>query len=272
MTSALISAKELHMVLNHAAVKVLDASYKLPPSDDGIPGAVDFDIDDIADTEAPLPHTVPTVEQFTAKVGKLGVGGGDPVVVYDRAGISMAASRVWWMFRLFGHDNVRILDGGLPAWTAAGYPLAPKNKAPTPRIFRAILRPQLLRLRGEIESNLGSKAFTVVDARAADRYAGAAPEPRPGLEPGHIPGSVNVPFASLIDPATGKLKPRSELPALLNVDRSKPIACSCGSGVTACVVALALFETGTPEASVYDGSWAEWGADPALPKTSGKNP
>jgi thiosulfate/3-mercaptopyruvate sulfurtransferase len=270
MTSALISPEELHKLLNH--VKILDASYNLPPSPEGIPGAVDFDIDDVADPAAALPHTIPSPELFAAKVGKLGVGGGDPVVVYDRAGISMAAARAWWMFRLFGHDNVRILDGGLPAWRRAGLPVAPKNAAPAPRIFKSTFRPQLFKMRAEMQDNLARQAFTVLDARDAKRYAGEAAEPRPGMSPGHIPQSLNVPFMSLTDPATGKMKPRAELAALLDVGGNKPVACTCGSGVTACVVALGLFETGVPDAAVYGGSWAEWGGDPALPKTLGKNP
>lgn len=274
MTSALISAEELHGLLGRPDLRVLDASYNQPDFPHGVPGAVDFDIDDIADPQAPLAHTIPSAELFAEKVGKLGVGNDDTVVVYDRAGLYMAASRAWWMFRLFGHDRVRVLNGGLPAWVAAGYPV--KEKSPSPSggrgAFAASFRPHLVKYKNDIRDNIGRQDFTVLDARDARRYAGEVPEPKPGLATGHIPLSLSVPFMTLIDPATGKMKPPGDLGGLLQVDRDKPIAVSCGSGVTACVVALALFETGTRDAAIYDGSWTEWGGDPELPKTTGSAP
>jgi thiosulfate/3-mercaptopyruvate sulfurtransferase len=270
MKTALIRPEELHEVLDFA--RVLDASYGQQPPDKGIPGAVDFDIDAVADPAAALPHTIPSSAVFAEKAGALGIGNDDLVVVYDRSGIHMAAARAWWMFRLFGHENVKILDGGLNAWVKAGYPLTPKNARPAPKEFIAEFRAELLKRLPQVKDNILKQDFTVLDARDAARYAGDAPEPRPGMGRGHIPGSLSVPFAELIG-ADGKLRPRAELESMLSrIDRKKPLACSCGSGVTACVVALGLFETGTPDAAVYDGSWAEWGGDPALPKTAGSAP
>ncbi|MEZ0224799.1 MAG: sulfurtransferase [Alphaproteobacteria bacterium] len=274
MTSALISAAELKTVLDAPDVKVLDASYGLPQMGERIGNAADFHIDEIADPDAPMPHTLPSAELFAEMVGALGVGSGDRVVVYDRAGMAMAASRAWWMFRAFGHDKVQILDGGLPAWMKSGYPLRPASgDAPKPAVFMASFRPELFKRRQDILDNLGKKSFTVVDARDARRYSGEAPEPRPGMAAGHIPGSINVPYVNLIDPATGLFRKTPDLKtALSRVDASKPVAVSCGSGVTACVVALALYETGNQNAAIYGGSWAEWGGDPALPKTKGGAP
>jgi thiosulfate/3-mercaptopyruvate sulfurtransferase len=274
MTSALISAAELQGILGNPGVKILDASYNLPPAPGRIGKALEFDIDMVADQDAEQPHIVPKSRDFADMMGEIGIGSADRVIVYDRAGIAMAAARVWWMFRLFGHDNVQILDGGLPGWLRAGYTLEPfEDEDPDDTIFEAQLRPELIRHKQDIADNLKSKQFTVVDARDAKRYSGDAPEPRPGVGNGQIPGSLNVPYASLIDPATGLFKKKEDLKAALGqVDTSKPVVCSCGSGVTACVVALALYETGVENAAVYGGSWLEWGSDPATPKTKGGAP
>lgn len=260
MTSALISATELKDLLSKPHVKVLDASYNLPPASMGIPGTRDFNIDDIADPVAPFAHTVPTEEIFAAKVRALGIGNDDLVVLYDRGGIAMAASRAWWMFRLFGHDNVKILNGGLNAWTQAGYAIGEKAAdTPAPAIFTTKFRPELLKLVDQMNDNIQRKDFTVIDARDSKRF-----------EAGHIPNALSIPYASIVDNGALKAKPELEK-AFKNAgaDLKKKITCSCGSGVTACVIALALHELGHKDAAIYDGSWTEWGASPALPKASG---
>lgn len=273
--SALVSAKELRDILHEPDTRILDASYGQPPSGLGIEKAVDFDIDLVADLAAPLPHTVPAPELFGELVGKLGVSNRDTVVVYDRSGMALAAARAWWMFRLFGHENVRVLDGGLPSWIAAGFPLVSKPAAPQPVFFTAKLRPELLKERREMLENVSSGKFSVLDARDAKRFSGELPDPRPNVAPGHIPGARSLPFTALINPDGGLLRGKDELKdavAKTGVDLSKPVACSCGSGVTACVIALALHEIGHKEVAVYDGSWTEWGSDPSLPKTQGTEP
>ena len=261
MTSALITAKELKDILSQPHVKVLDASYNLPPSSMGIPGARDFNIDDVADPIAPFAHTVPTEEIFAAKVRALGVGNDDLVIVYDRGGIAMAASRAWWMFRLFGHDNVKILNGGLHAWTKAGYATTEKaTDVPATPLLTTKFRSELLKNVTQMAENVSRKDFTVIDARDSKRF-----------EAGHIPNSLSAPYATLVD-AEGALKPLPELEKTLKAakaDLQQKITCSCGSGVTACVVALALHELGHTDAAVYDGSWTEWGASPSLPKATG---
>jgi len=261
MTSALISASELKGLLSQPHVKVLDASFNLPPSSAAIPGARDFNIDDVADPIAPYAHTVPTEEIFADKVRALGIGNEDLVVVYDRGGIAMAAARAWWMFRLFGHDNVKILNGGLPAWTKAGYATGEKAAdVPAPVLLSTKFRPELLKLVTEISDNIAGKNFTVLDARDSKRF-----------EAGHIPDSLSIPYAALVN-ADGTLKPKGDLEKTFKaskVDAQKKIACTCGSGVTACVVALALHELGHKDAAIYDGSWTEWGANSTLPKMTG---
>jgi thiosulfate/3-mercaptopyruvate sulfurtransferase len=269
--TALISAAALEKILHQPDVRILDASYGLPPFAQGIPGAIDFDIDAVANLSAPLPHTIPSAETFEKAVGGMGISNNTTVIVYDRAGMAMAASRVWWMFRLFGHDNVSVLDGGLPAWLKAGYPLSDKNTHPEPAAFNALYRPHLFRDKQQMVDNLGNPAFRVLDARDRARFTGEAKEPRPGISSGHIPGAFSVPFVTLLN-ADGTLKQGDALRAAMGDNITENITCSCGSGVTACVIALALHTLGHENTAIYGGSWTEWGGDASLPKKTGHEP
>jgi thiosulfate/3-mercaptopyruvate sulfurtransferase len=256
-------------------LRVLDGTWHMPQlrrdaraefAQGHIPGAVFFDIDAIADPTTTLPHMLPTAAAFAAAVGDLGVGSGDRVVVYDTRGV-VSAARVWWTFRVFGHDSVAVLDGGLRAWKAGGLPL--ETGAPTPprREFHARRRPELVRDLDAMRRNLATRAEQVLDARSRGRFAGTEPEPRPGLRGGHIPGSLNLPYETLYRP-DGTLLPPEGLRAAIEaagVDLGKPITTSCGSGVTASVLALALHLAGVPRVAVYDGSWTEWASQHDTP-------
>jgi thiosulfate/3-mercaptopyruvate sulfurtransferase len=266
--------------LDDPAVAIVDGSLHLPGSNrvarseylaGHLPGAQFFDIEAIADDRSDLPHMLPPPAKFANCVNALGIGDGMRVVAYDSEGLYSAA-RVWWMLRAMGHEDVAVLNGGLKKWKAEGRPLEsgePKPRAP--EHFTARLRSELVANRRRIETLLDKGDAQLVDARSAARFEGHAPEPRAGLRNGHIPGSRNVPFASLLSPE-GTLKSAAELAAVFaqaGVVSERPVVATCGSGVTAGVVALALATMGRPDAAVYDGSWAEWGADPALPIATG---
>ena len=277
---ALVSTEWLAAHLGDPHVRVADASFKLPgitPTaredyDRGhIPGAVFFDVDDIAEPGTSLPHMIPSPELFARKMEALGIGDGDRVVVYDGAGLSSAA-RAWWMLRLFGHHDVAILDGGLPKWKAEGRPLDTAEPSPARRQFTPRFDPFLVRDRQALIDNLSTRAEQVVDARAAGRFEGTAEETRPGLRRGHIPGSRNLPYDQVTDPHTRQLRNAEELSQLFRaaaVELDRPIVTSCGSGVTACALAFALHLIGHSGAAVYDGSWSEWGLPGDTPVETG---
>lgn len=276
----LVSTEWLAAHLDDANVKVLDASFKLPgvtplPIDDylhaHIPGAMFFDVDAVSDHDNPLPHMFPSAEQFGRDVGALGIGNGDTVVVYD-AGGWVAGPRAWWMFLSYGHDKVRVLDGGLKKWTAEGRPTESGKASPKPASFTASFDAKRVRKLEQMIDNLAGKTEQVIDARASERFEGRAPEPRPGLRPGHIPGSRNVPYNQLFDAATGTMKPLSELRAAFSragIILDAPIVTSCGSGVSAAVLTLALYRLGVRGSALYDGSWSEWGQEGGPPVATG---
>lgn len=271
----LITPKELADLLAErpGAVKLLDASYAI-----GVGGispesvfqqmrigeAQFFDIDAIADTSSSLPHMLPTPEDFATAAGRLGISNDDFVVVYDQSGIAMAACRAWWMFRVFGHDRVCVLDGGLPAWQIAGltYQSGPPVH-PRQTDFTASFRPSLVTAYDDMRGFIERGDAIILDARPPERFAGLAPEPRPGLDAGHMPGARSLPAGFLIDPATRGLKSPADISLCLRdlapADGESPVISTCGSGVTACVIALAFFREGRKNVSVYDGSWSEWG-------------
>jgi thiosulfate/3-mercaptopyruvate sulfurtransferase len=256
--------------LGEADLRVVDGTWHMPQLQRDaraefvaahVPDAVFFDIDAIADRNTSLPHMLPTAEEFAAVVGGLGIGIGDRVVVYDARGV-VSAARVWWTFRAFGHDAVAVLDGGLRKWRTEGRPVESGAAAPTPRTFAARLRPELVRDLPAMRANLDSRTAQVLDARSAGRFAGTEAEPRPGLRGGHIPGSLNLPYETLYR-ADGTLRSPDELRGAVTaagIDLGRPIVTTCGSGVTASGLALALYVLGRRDVAIYDGSWSEWGA------------
>ena len=277
---ALVNTAWLAAHLRDPQVRVLDSSFKQPgitPTaredyDAGhIPGAVFFDIDDVAEPGTSLPHMIPSAERFAAKMAERGVGNDDRVIVYDSNGLS-SAGRAWWLLHLFGHANVALLDGGLPKWKEEGRALETAAPAIPARRFTACFNPALVRDKAAVRANIAAAREQLVDARAAGRFEGSAPETWPGRRSGHIPGSRNLPFDLVTDPQTHQLKDADELRRLFEaagVKLDRPIVTSCGSGVTACALAFALHLIGGPEAAVYDGSWSEWGLPGDTPVATG---
>lgn len=266
----LVTTDFLAGTLGRPDLVIFDATKYLPNEDkDGkaeflrahIPGARYFDIDEIADPDSSLPHMVPTPARFEKLMAKLGVSNTSRVVFYDQKGLASAA-RGWWLMGLFGHDQAAVLDGGLPKWQREARPTeAGEPAAPAPGTFLAQYRATRLRGVGDVMRNVGSRSELVLDARAAGRFTGAVPEPRPGMRSGHIPGSASLPYTDLLN-ADGTFRSAAEVTARFakaGVDGSRPVVTSCGSGVTACILTLGLRLAGLPEGAVYDGSWSEWG-------------
>ncbi len=257
---------------------VLDASCYLPTTlrdadqeylAGHIPGAQRFDIETIADTASPLPHMLPTREAFAEAVGAMGISERDTIVCYDGLGM-FSSPRVWWTFRLFGAERVFVLEGGMPAWKAAGLPLEQGAVSRPPTRFHAREPADIVADLARIQSVLTERSAQVVDARSAERFRGDAPEPRPGLRAGHIPGSLNVPHTAVV--RDGRMLPPDDVRAAFlagGVDLDRPIVTTCGSGVTAATLWLALDALGIEAVGLYDGSWSEWGSRDDLPVATG---
>jgi thiosulfate/3-mercaptopyruvate sulfurtransferase len=264
--TAQIDPQDLQTLLEKRAVKIVDGSWALDGTDmrslyekAHIAGAVFFDIDAISDHTTPLPHMAPTPQMFAEAVGKMGISSDDPVIIYDQQGL-FSAARVWWTFRLMGHNSVQVLRGGLPAWRAAGLPVTADESKVVPVPYTAHVNADMIMDIDNLRESFDDRRYAIFDARPAARFYGEAPEPRPGLRSGHMPGARSLPITDLI--RDGALKPRSELAAIfadLNLTPDQTAITTCGSGVTAAVISMALYELGHTRALLYDGAWAEWG-------------
>lgn len=278
----LISASDLAHAIQQDNILVLDASMALPGqsfdpqqrfANAHIAGAVRFDIDTFSDPDSPLPHTIPGQARFARLAGELGMANDRRIVFYDQDGMACAA-RGWWLAGLFGHDQVQVLEGGLPAWKRAGLPLESGPGVPTPAAF--VSRPRYSRLRGQgdvLAMVQGHMSGLILDARSRARFEGSAAEPRPGVRSGHMPGARSLPYTELLDDS-GRFLPADTLKekfSALGVSGTTAVTCSCGSGMTACMLALGLASVGmgAGAAAVYDGSWAEWASTPGSPIVTG---
>lgn len=280
LASPLVTATWLQEQLGRTDLMLLDASLYLPTEpqvadeiyrQQHLPGALRFDIERFSDPDTALPHMVPSVGRFARLAGELGITPDTFIVVYDQKGL-FSAARAWWLFRLFGHERIAVLDGGLPLWRNLGLPLeAGENHAEPKQPYPTALNYRLLCGLGDVQTALSVGQTQVLDARGAKRFAGEIAEPRPGVAPGHMPGSLNLPYDSLLN-ADGTLLPPQELRQrfqALGVDGLHPVIASCGSGVTAAVLLLALNVAGLPDGRLYDGSWSEWGQHPSTTKVLG---
>ena len=264
-----------------SGVRVLDGSWHLPTMardpaaeflEAHIPGAAFFDIDSICDPDSSLPHMLPSAALFARSVSALGIGNDSHVVVYDTVGL-YSATRVWWMFRVFGHERVSILAGGLPLWRAEGHAVESGKATIAPDSFTATARDDtLVRSFEQVRATFGTGSAQIVDARAAARFSGEDPGPRPDLPRGHIPGSRNVPFSAVLDDDEAALSDAAAIRRAFEdagVDPARPVIATCGSGITACTLALALAAIGADRVAVYDGSWTDWGSRADAPVESG---
>lgn len=277
---ALVSTAWLADRLGRPGLRVLDASWYLPSagrnapaehSSGHIPGAVFFDLDATSDPATPLPHMLPPAEQFARQMSELGLADEDDLVVYDGSGTNISAARAWWTLRAFGHARTAVLDGGIGLWRAEGRPLEQGMPRRPPARFTARLDIGVVRSIAQVRANLESGGEQVVDLRPAGRFAGVDPEPRAGLRGGHIPGSRSLPYHELVT-ADGTLLPPDALRrrlAAAGVDPARPVVATCGSGTSACTLALALEVLGYPGTAVYDGSWTEWGGRTDTPIATG---
>ncbi len=277
--STLVSTEWLAAHLKNPDLRILDATTFLPGTgrdakaeyqDAHIPGARFFDIEEISDGRSDLPHMVPPVEKFMSRLRALGVGDGHQVVVYDTHGL-FSAARVWWLFRLMGQADVAVLDGGFPKWQAEGHPV--EDMEPIVRDRHMTVRRQNQMVKDVTQVSAASKLgdYAIVDARSAGRFRGEEDEPRPGLRKGHIPGSFNVPYTDLLQ-ADGTMKDEADIRRIFEaakVDMKKPVITTCGSGITAAILSLALERVGKRDHALYDGSWTEWGAFATLPVATG---
>lgn len=271
---SLIESAALHEIVqsNAKGICILDGTLAKPGSDENpraafdqarIPGAQFFDIKEISDQTSNLPNMLPNTDAFENAVSKLGVNNTDHIIVYGQSGMAMGPARVWWMFHCFGHQNVSLLNGGLPAWKAEGYELETGSPAEIKSsFFEAKFNPAHVRDFNDMLKAVNDPSTLILDARSADRFDGTTAEPRAGMRSGHIPGSQNIACGTLVDPQTGKLKPQNALEEIFKdtLNTQNRIA-TCGSGITACMLAFALHRLGHEHTPVYDGSWSEWGQD-----------
>ncbi len=280
LPTPLVSTSWLAEQLGRPRLRVVDASMYLPNANRNsraeydaahIPGAVFADFAWLSDESAPFPHTLLGAAAFADRIGALGIGSGDDVVVYDTSGQNFSAPRLWWMLRTFGHTNVALLDGGLLKWRAEGRAVTAEIAPVVPATFSATLHADRVRDIAAMKANLSSRTAQVVDARSPGRFQGTEAEPRAGVRGGHIPGSVNVHYASLVN-ADGTLRDADALRGIIadaGLDLTRPIVASCGTGVTACAVVLALDVLGAHDTAVFDGSWTEWGSATDTPVATG---
>ena len=280
LPASVVSTAWLSEHLGQPSLKVVDASTYLPTAGRDakaeylsahISGALFADIGWLSDAAAPFPHTLLSENDFAERIGSLGISNDDTVIVYDGSGQNFSAPRLWWMLRIFGHQNVAVLDGGIRKWIADGYAVESALPAITPTKFSAKLDRSKVRTLSDVRANIDSHAEQTVDARSAGRFAATEPEPRPGVRGGHIPGSVNIHYASVVN-EDGTLRSANQVRDIVSntgLDISKPIVASCGTGITACAIVLALDSIGVNDVAVFDGSWTEWGSNADTPVETG---